>query len=168
MRKFNDLREARKRYHESIGFDQSRVSEGHVQVEYARRALERISRPSRSPREQFLPPAQAKQPTVPDGIDHEFAESRSSTPKPSQLVDMRPERNTGSSQYLDRSGNPVRGYESHCTSLETNKPKQRPYNIATMMTWSKVLPTVIEHNPVSSKPAARKNTTDNGREKEEF
>ena len=165
MRKLNDLSEARKKYHESIGFDHSRVPEGHIQVEYPRRSMKRSSRTGRSPRGRFLPLPQASQSTISAKKDNTSAGTKSSTPEPSQLVDMRSaESNASSGQYLDRSGKPVQGYESHCTSSETHKPKQRPQNIVTKKTWSKVLPTVIEHNPISFKPAAGKDTTEKGEE----
>lgn len=150
MRTFNDLSLARKRYHESIGHDDSRFPEGHSQVEYPKRASRKSSRTRSAPPERILPSTQVATSTDPVKKDTPIAEPGSIAQKLSPLIKMmhRPQQ-ASASRYINRSGKHVEGYETHCSSSETQKNKQRPQDIVTRKSWQKVWPTVIEHNPTT-------------------
>lgn len=150
MRAFKDLSLARKRYHESIGHDDSRFPEGHSQVEYPKRASRKSSRTRSAPPRRTLPSTEVAPSTDPVKNDTSVAEPGSIAQKSSPLINMmhRPHQ-ASASRYINRSGKHVEGYETHCSTLETQKHKQRPQNIVTRKTWQKVWPTVIEHNPTT-------------------
>ena len=161
------MRKARKRYHESIGSNKPKLPEGHIQVEYPCRALKKPTRTSNPLRGQFSSLPRANEATNP--AENKSTEPKSSAPRTGQIIHMRPaERKACSSRYIDRSGIPVQGYESHLISSDPQKPRQRPHDIVTKKTWSKVLETVIEHNPILFNQAAGKEIHERGEEDGEF
>ena len=161
MRTFNDLSRARKRYHDSINFDHSRFPEGHNQVEYPLRASRRAIRQCTASPERCSPTTQTSQPIIPIDSAKSVTETSSPAQKTSLLVEMKVmDRNASSSHHLDSTGKPVQGYESHCSSSETQKYKQRPPDIVTRKTWQKLFPTVIEHNPILLSQGSRTHNTE--------
>ena len=153
MRAFSGLSQARRRYHESIGLNQSNFPEGHVQVEYPRRAFRRTSKTRSVPPARSALSTQARPPTDPIENAGVVAEPKLPT---HPLVDMKAaDQKTSISRYVDGKGKPVQGYESHCSSSETQKQKLRPQDISTRKTWQKMWPTVIQHNPISTDQTIR-------------
>ena len=151
MRAFNNLSQARKRYHESIGVNKSRLPEGHVQVEYPCRALRRTFRTQVAPPAPFLPSTQTLSSVNSAKSASAITESKSPAQKLGSLVHMKSaEQTVDSRNCTDGKGESVRGYESHCSSSGIPRHKLRPRDISTQRTWQKVWPTVVEHNPISS------------------
>ena len=165
MRDLNALSLARKKYHESIGFDHSRFPEGHTQVEYPPNPSRQASRSRNAPSQRFPPPTLAKPSTDPAEDASSVTDSKSLAQQPNPLIDMKlADQKASASQYLDKSGKLVQGYESHCSSSEPRKHKQRPIDIVTQKTWQKVWPTIIERSPILSDQAAGNDNTDRGGE----